>query len=119
EGGGGRVRRRLQVTVHPAVLGRLPAGGAALHEVLGVEVRASRVGAAHRVDDGQALLLPEREQRLEGRMQAEEAVEVEGGVLAPAPRSGDRDAGPERVRVLLAVGADRIQSVTGPALETH
>ena len=68
----------------------LHAGRAALHEVLRVEVRARRVGAADRVDRGEGAVLPQRQERLERRMQAEVAVEVEGGVLAAAARRGQR-----------------------------
>ena len=56
-----------------------------LHVVLRVEVRARAVGRAGGVDDGELLRVPQRLERREPRVQAEEAVEIDRAVGA---RSG-------------------------------
>ena len=73
----------------PAVGRALHAGRAGLHVVLRVEVRARRVGRAAGVHDGQPARVPQRLERRQRRVQAEEAVEIEGGPVAP--RGGRRD----------------------------
>ena len=87
--------------VEPAILRDLDAGGAALHVVLGIEVRAGGVGRAGGVDDGEVALVVEGLEGGHGRVQAEEAVEVENLVLL------DGDGGTHRVVVLLLVGGRR------------
>ena len=99
-----------------AVGGRLLARRARLHEVLGVEVRACRVGAAGGMDEGGRAVPEERDERLERRMQSEESVEVDRRLAAGArARNGDRR--PRRVIRLLAVRNEDVQPVHGAALE--
>ena len=74
----------------PAVRRALHAGRARLHVVLRVEVRARGVGRAAGVHRGEPPLVPERLERRQRRMQAEEAVEIDGAVAAR--RARDRDA---------------------------
>ena len=76
-----RLLRRQRAREKP-VRGRLHSRRSRLHEVLRVEVRARRVGAARRVDEGGRAVLEEGEERRERRVEAEEAVEIERGVLA-------------------------------------
>ena len=70
-----------QRAIHPAILRGLAAGRAGLHVVLRVEVRARRVGRTDGIDDREMLLVEQRLERRERRMQAEEAVEIDGGIV--------------------------------------
>jgi hypothetical protein len=65
----------------PAVGRALHAGGSRLHVILRVEVRAGGVGRAARVGHREAPVVPQRQGS--ERVQAEEAVEVDGGVATP------------------------------------
>ena len=62
----------------------LQARRAALHEVLGVEVRAGGVRAADRLHGGQDALLPGGSEGREGGVEAEEAVEIQGRLPSAA-----------------------------------
>src|SRR2546425_579129 len=66
----------LAEAVEPAVGRRLHAGGPRLHVVLGVEVAAARVGGPDRRNRDEALVVPQRLQRREPRVQAEVPVQV-------------------------------------------
>ena len=72
---GGAAATDLEIPVEPAVGDRLVAGRGALHEILAVEMRPRRVGAARRVDERELAALVERQEGGEGRVQPEEAVE--------------------------------------------
>ena len=50
----------MQRSIEPSIFGDLYAGRAGLHEVLGIEVRASGVGRTGGMNDGEMTLLPER-----------------------------------------------------------
>src|SRR5262249_817482 len=86
-------------------------GSAGFHEILRIEMRARRVGRTGGVNDRQLTLLPERLKRREGRVQAEEAIEIDDGF------SGNVDAGPHPVVLGLAVRNDDVQAVGGCTLE--
>ncbi len=103
----------MERTVEPSIFGDLYAGRAGFHEVLGIEVRTGGVGRARGVYDRQVALLPQRLQRREGRMQAEEAIEIEHRFL------GNIDAGSHGVVLRLAVRDDDVESIGGAALEDH
>ncbi len=84
EGDGAEGRGQLSVesfglegAVEPAILRGLDAGRAAFHVVLRVEVRAGGVGRAGGVDDGEVAPIVERLEGCHGRVEAEEAVEVQ------------------------------------------
>ena len=110
-------RSALQHAIQPAVGRALHARRAALHVVLRVEVRARRIVRSAGVDDGQRALLPQRQERRQARVQAEEAVEIERRAIASAARLGDRDRRPRRVVVALAERDDDVEAVGGAALE--
>jgi hypothetical protein len=117
----GADRRRIgigggQRAVHPAVGAGL-AGGAGFHVILCVEVGARRVGRAGGVDDGELLLVPQRLQRLECRVESEAAVEVDRA-LGPA-RLRDRNGGAELVISLVREWGDHVQPVGRAALENR
>ena len=107
---------RLQVPVQPAVLRALHARRARLHVVLRVEVRPGRVGRPAGVDDCQIAPIPERLERLQARVEAEETIEIERGVLSGA-RLLNRDAGPGLVVLGFAERHDDVQAVGSAALE--
>ena len=69
--------------------GALHAGRSRFHVVLRVEVRARGVGRAAGVDHGEPARVPQRLERRQRRVQAEEAVEVERG-LGARPRRAAR-----------------------------
>src|SRR5439155_3077724 len=60
--------------------------------------------------------IPEGLQHTEPRVEPEEAIEVDGGVIARA-RPGDRDAWPRAVVLLVAEGHDDVEAVDGAALK--
>ena len=62
--------------------GGLQARRARFHVVLRIEVRARGIGRADRVHNRQVPLVEQRLERRERGMQAEEAVQVDGGVFA-------------------------------------
>ena len=66
------------------IVGGLQTGRARFHVVLRVEVRARRIGRPHRVHNRQVLLVEQRLQRRQRRVQAEEAIQVDGGIFAIA-----------------------------------
>jgi hypothetical protein len=68
------------------------------------------------VDDRELARRPERLQRFQARVQAEEAVEVEGARVAAAGAS-NRDARPRPVVLLFAERHDDVEAVDGAALE--
>ena len=107
---------RLQVTVQPAVRRALHAGRRRFHVVLRVEMRPRVVGRTAGVNDGELPRVPERLQRREARIESEEAVEIDRGVVAGAgPR--DRDARPRPVVFAFAERYDDAQAVDGAALK--
>ena len=110
------VAARLQVAIQPAVAGALHAGRCRLHVVLRVEVRARAVGRSARVDDRELPRLPERFQRLQPRVETEEAVEIERRAVARAGTS-DRDARASSVVLALAERHDDAEAVDGAALK--
>jgi hypothetical protein len=63
------------------------------------------------VNDGEVACVPERLDGLHGRMEAEESVEVEDGILR------DSDAGAQVEIGFFAMGDDDVESVGGSALE--
>ena len=73
---------RVQVAVEPAVLRALHARRRRLHVVLRVEMRTRAVRRTGRMDDRELLRVPERLQRRETRMEAEEPVEIDRRVIA-------------------------------------
>src|ERR1700730_6546945 len=95
-----RTRQLREHAIHPSVGRRLHAGCAALHVVLGIEMRARWVGRTTRVNERQCALMPQRHDRIEGRMEPEMAVEVEYGAIAAATRNRDR-----RTRVVVVRNA--------------
>ena len=93
---------------------------ARFHVVLRVEVRARGVGRAGGIHDGQVPPVEQRLERRERRVQAEEAIQIDGGVFAlvaaaDGPRHGD--GGPQIVVGLLAVRHHDVQAVGRAALE--
>ena len=87
-GDAGSRRRGGEAAPEPAVWRALHAGGARLHVVLGVEVRARGVGRAAGVHDRERPRVPEGLEGRQGRMQAEEPVEVDGALgRSPRPAS--------------------------------
>ena len=77
-----RLLRACRVPVQPAVGRALHARRRRFHVVLRVEVRPRAVRRSAGVDDGQLAAVPERLQRLQPRVEAEEAVEIDGAALA-------------------------------------
>ena len=75
---------------------------AVLEQVLAVEMRAVAVGRGDGMDDGELALGVDVVQRRQGRMQAEEAVEIDGAV-ALAGR-GDGEIAAQRAIVAVAMG---------------
>ena len=75
----------------------LTPGVAALHVVLRVEVRPRVVGRSARVDDGERRASPERLERRQPRVQAEEAVEIDARSPRPWRPAGDGDRRPRLV----------------------
>ena len=78
-------RHLRQRAIQPAVGGGLQAGRAGLHVILRIEVRARGIGRAGGVHDREMLLIPQRLQRRERRMQPEEAVEIDGACRPRRP----------------------------------
>ena len=118
--GEGLPGRGGQRAVHPAAGGGLQARRAGLHVVLRVEMRARGVGRAHRFDNRQVPLVEERLQRRKRRMQAEEAIEIDGRILALVARRWPARDGDGRAQIvvgLLAVRHHDVQAVGGAALE--
>ena len=107
---------RLQIPVQPAVGRALHAGRRRLHVVLRVEMRPRAVGRSARVHDGEIARAKQRRERRQPRVEAEEAVEVDGRVAA-AGRPRNRDRRPRLVVIGLAVRHDDAQAVDGSALE--
>ena len=105
-----------QRPIQPAVVGRLAARRARFHIILRVEMRARRVGRAHGVHDRQLSRVVNRLQRPKRRVQAEQAVEIDGRI-GRAVRARNRDGGPQIVIALLAVRDHDVQSVHRAALE--
>ncbi len=109
-----------QRAIHPAILRRLQARRARFHVVLRVEMRSRRVGRAHRVHNRQVLLIEERLERSERRVQSEETVQIDRRAIlfrgvVRRPRDGNRRA--EVVVGLFAVRHHHVQSVGRAALE--
>src|SRR5205807_7376078 len=103
----------MQSAIQPTIIGGLHARRTRFHEILCVEVRACGVRRAGSMDDSQVTLLPQGLKRGYGRMQAEEAVEVNHRAAR------DIDGWAHGVVRLLAVGHDYVQAVRGAALEDH
>ena len=76
--------RRGERAIHPAILRGLAAGRAGFHVILRVEVGSRRVRGTDGIDNRQMLLVEERLERRQRRVQSEEAVEVDGGAGLPA-----------------------------------
>src|SRR5262249_61317493 len=106
----------LQIPIEPAVLGALDAGRRAFHVVLRVEVQPRAVGRAARVHDRQLAAIPQRLERLEPRVEAEEPVEIDRRALAGV-RARDGDARPRAVVLALTERDDDVEAVHGAALE--
>ena len=68
-----------EVAIQPAVDDRLVARRRAVHEVLRIEVRTRRIGAAGGVEEAEIAALVEAQEIAEGGIQAEEAVERQLG----------------------------------------
>ena len=92
-------------------MGALDAGSAGFHEVLRIEVRARHVGRSGGVDDGEVSRVVERLEGIERGMQTEESVEIDDLLLR------DGNAGAHGVVVLLAIGHDDVETVSGAALK--
>jgi hypothetical protein len=100
--------------IQPAIGGRFQAGCSRFHVILRVEVGARGVGRSGGMDDGELLAIPQRLQRRERRVQAEEAIEID----AESPAGlGHRDGGAQVVIALFAVRHHDVQSIGGAALE--
>src|SRR5438270_269178 len=69
------------------------------------------------MDDCELLRVPEGLERSERRVQAEEAVEVDDGVLARLARLVNRDLRSKLVVISLAVRHDHVEAVHRAALE--
>jgi hypothetical protein len=76
--------------IHPSAVAFRP-GVADSMKVLRIEVRARRIGRSGRVYDGQVSVVPDRLEWSERRVQAEEAIQVDGGVF-PRGRRPCEDA---------------------------
>ena len=91
---------RRQSAIEPSVAGALAAGRAGLHVVLRIEMGAGRVRRANRFDNGKLTLVPKRLQGMERRVQAEETVEIDGGIgCAVGAGNGDGGARARSIRV--------------------
>jgi hypothetical protein len=101
----------------PAVGGALEAGRPRLHVVLRVEVGARGVGRAAGVHDREAPIVPDRLERRERGVQAEESGQVEGGVRHARSRAGDRDVAARGIVVRIAVRNDHAEAVHRAPLE--
>jgi hypothetical protein len=108
----------LQVAIQPAVGRALRSGCAGLHVVLRVEVRSRAVRRSARVDDRERAVVPEALQRLQSRVQTEEAVEIDRAVLGIA-RFRNRDAGARAIVVRFAERHDDVEAVDRAALENR
>ena len=71
----------LQMTTDPAGGDGFFAGCATLHVIHRVEVGMGRVGRPDSVDDGQSFFVPQIFERSQGRMQPEEAIQVDAGLI--------------------------------------
>src|SRR5712692_8008875 len=112
-----RTRQLREHAIHPSVGRRLHAGCAALHVVLGIEMRARWIRRTARVNERQCAVMPPRHHRIEGRMEPEMTVEVEHGAIAAATRNRNR-----RTRVIvvrIAVRNDHVQAVDGATQEDY
>ena len=115
-----RLRRGRQRAIEPTVIGSLTAGRPGFHVVLRIEMRTRGIGRTRRVHDGEMLRGVERLERSQRRVQAEEAIEIDRGVLrigAGRARNGDRR--PHAVIARLGVRHDNVQAVGSAALENH
>ena len=112
----GRFRFSGERPVEPAVAGGLHSRSARFHVILRVEMRAGGIGRACRVDDGQMAGVVYRFERLQRRMQAEEAVEIYGGIRRSV-RLGQRQIRAQIVIGGFSVGNDYVQPIHGAALK--
>ena len=103
--------------IEPAVVRRFYAGRAGLHEILRVKMRARGVGRTCRMNDRELAVVEERAERREARMQAEEAVEIDGRSFHAVARLRNRDRRANAVIVFFAERHDGVQAVGGAALE--
>ena len=101
----------MQRTIEPSIFRGFDAGSAGFHEILRVEVRARSVRRSGSMHDREMFLLPERLKRREGRMQAEEPVEVDHRLARNV------DAGPHGVILRLGVRNNDIQAIGRTALK--
>src|SRR5439155_7028084 len=103
----------MKSAVQPPVRGGLHPGRTRFHEILCVEMRACGVRRAGSMDDSQVALLPQGLKRGYGRMQAEEAVEVNHRA------SRDIDGWAHGVVGRVGMRHDNVQTVRGAALEDY
>src|SRR3954470_9058043 len=82
---------RRQIPIQPAVGSALVVRRPALHVVLRIEVRSRVARTTDGVHRGENAAIPQLLHWLERRMQAEEAVEIDGSLRGPrhGPRNGD------------------------------
>ena len=101
-----------QSPVEPAVPGAEGRVRAVLEDVLAVEVGALAIAGGRRRDDGEPPVAIHRVQRLERRVEAEIAVEVDGALGA---RWRHREMGPSLAVVPVGIGRYRVQRVQAAA----
>src|SRR5581483_9235695 len=89
--------------VDPAIVCCFDPGRAGFHIVLRVEMRARRIGRASGMSDREVARLEERQHRREGGMQSEEAIQVQGALVARRGGRRNGDCGPQLVVPLFAV----------------
>src|SRR5579862_4895823 len=101
----------MQSPVQPAIFGGFNAWSAGLHEILSVEMRSRGIGRTCGVNDGQLLLVPDRLQCPEGRVQSKEAVEIKHRLAR------DVDRWPHLIVRSLAMRDNNIETVGCSALK--